>query len=160
MKTVIYNQLVSCKSNASVNTLTAVTKSAANKAINERHQYFCADKKATANELKRVYSDWFQVYRRRPTTERIVLQSQVDTLSKMEQYLAPLFACGEYCTITTSEKRAAEAVQSKVSAKTGKTHYLVPVKWTVASLEAAVKYAAKYYAGTESDIETKLSEIK
>ena len=135
-------------------------KSEVNKAIQARHANFCADKKSTANELKRVYSDWMQVYRRRPAQERMVQQKYVDTLGKLQVYLAPVFACGEFCTITSAEGRKAEALQSKVSAKTGREYYLVPIKWTVSSLEAAVKYCAKYYAGTETDIESKLNNIK
>lgn len=135
-------------------------KSEVNKEIQARHANFCADKKATANELKRVYGDWMQVYRRRPAQERMVQQKYVDTLDKMQTYLAPVFACGEYCIITSAESRSAEAVLSKVSAKSGKMYYLVPIKWTVSSLEAAVKYCAKYYAGTEVAIEDKLNAIK
>ena len=60
---------------------------------------------------------------------------------------------GEFCTITSAESRASEALASRAN-KSGKTIYLVPIKWTVAALENAVKFAAKYYAGTESDIET------
>lgn len=135
-------------------------KSEVNKEIQTRHANFCADKRATAHELKRVYSDWMQVYRRRPSQERMVLQKYVDTLDKMLLYLVPLYFAGEYCQITTSEHRSAESLHSKVSDKTGKTHYIVPIKWTVSSLEAAVKYCAKYYAGTETDIENKLNNIK
>jgi hypothetical protein len=137
-----------------------IKKSEINKEIQSRHANFCADKKATANELKRVYGDWMQVYRRRPAQERMVQQKHIDTLDKMCAYLAPIFACGEYCTITSAESRASEALLSKVSAKTGRTHYLVPVKWTIASLESAVKYCAKYYAGTEVAIDKKLDAIK
>lgn len=137
-----------------------VKKSEINKEIQTRHANFCADKKSTANELKRVYGDWMQVYRRRPSQERMVQQKYVDTLDKMQVYLAPLFACGEYCTITSAERRSAEAVMSKMSAKSSKMYYLVPIKWTVSSLEAAVKYCAKYYAGTEVAIDKKLDAIK
>lgn len=135
-------------------------KTEVNKEIQSRHANFCADKKASSNEMKRVYGDWMQVYRRRPAQERMVQQKYVDTLDKIQAYLAPIFACGEYCTITSAENRSAEAVMSKLSAKSGKMYYLVPVKWTVSSLEAAVKYCAKYYAGTETDIENKLNSIK
>lgn len=135
-------------------------KSEVNKAIQTRHANFCADKRATANELKRVYGDWMQVFRRRPASDRMVQQKFVDTLDKLQVYLAPVFACGEFCTITSAESRKAEALQSKVSAKTGREYYLVPIKWTVSSLEAAVKYCAKYYAGTETDMESKLNNIK
>ena len=137
-----------------------VKKSEINKEIQSRHANFCADKKASTNELKRVYSDWMQVYRRRPAQERMVQQKYIDTLDKMQAYLAPLYFAGEYCQITTSEHRAADALCSRVSAKTGKTHYIVPIKWTVSSLEAAVKYCAKYYAGTEVAIDKKLDAIK
>lgn len=137
-----------------------VKKSEVNKEIQTRHANFCADKKATANDLKRVYGDWMQVYRRRPAADRMVQQKYIDTLDKMAVYLAPLFFAGEYCTITTAENRAADSLRSKVSDKTGKTHYIVPVKWTISSLEAAVKYCAKYYAGTETDIESKFDAIK
>ena len=138
----------------------SLKKSEVNKAIQARHATFCADKRATANELKRVYGDWMQVYRRRPANERMVQQKYVDTLDKMQAYLAPLFFAGEYCQITTSEHRAADSIRSKVSDKTGKLHHIVPIKWTVSSLEAAVKYCAKYYAGTETDIESKFDAIK
>lgn len=135
-------------------------KSEVDKAIQARHANFCADKKNTTNELKRVYSDWMQVYRRRPAADRMVQQKYVDTLDKMQAYLAPVFACGEYCTITRADSRSAEAVISKLSAKTGKMYYLVPIKWTVSALETAVKYCAKYYAGTETDIERKFNSIQ
>lgn len=159
MKTNLYFSLTS--SAQTVNYESAnIKKSEVNKEIQARHANFCADKKATANEMKRVYSDWMQVYRRRPAQDRMVQQKYVDTLDKMQVYLAPLFACGVYCTITSAESRSAEAVISKMSAKSSKMYYLVPIKWTVSSLEAAVKYCAKYYAGTETDIEKKLNSIK
>lgn len=160
MKTVIYSQLVSNKSNATINTLTAVTKKDINSEIQARHLNFCADNKASRRELSRVYKDWYQVYRMRKPGQRMVLQSQVDTISKLETYLAPLYYGGAYCTTTTSENRSAEALAVKVSEKTGKSHYLVPIRWTVASLENAIKYCAKYYAGTEVCIEDKLASVK
>ena len=159
MKKNLYFSLTS--SAQSVNYESAnLKKSEVNKEIQARHANFCADKKATANELKRVYGDWMQVYRRRPAQERMVRQKYIDTLDKMLLYLVPLYFAGEYCQITTSEHRATDALHSKVSDKTGKTHYIVPIKWTVSSLEAAVKYCAKYYAGTEVAIDDKLNAIK
>lgn len=159
MKTNLYFSLTSSAQAVTFESAN-IKKSEINKEIQSRHANFCADKKATANELKRVYGDWMQVYRRRPAQERMVQQKYIDTLDKIQAYLAPLFFAGEYCQITTSENRAADALHSKVSAKTGKTHYIVPVKWTISSLETAVKYCAKYYAGTETDIENKLNSIK
>ena len=159
MKTNLYFSLTS-SAQATTFESANLKKSEVNKEIQSRHAKFCADKKATANELKRVYGDWMQVYRRRPSQERMVGQKYIDTLDKMQIYLAPLYFAGEYCQITTSEHRAADALHSKVSDKTGKTHYIVPIKWTVSSLEAAVKYCAKYYAGTEVDIESKFDAIQ
>lgn len=159
MKTNLYFSLTS--SAQTVNYESAnLKKSEVNKAIQTRHANFCADKKATTNELKRVYSDWMQIYRRRPSSDRMVRQKHVDTLDKLQAYLAPVFACGAFCTITSAESRKSDALLTKTSAKTGKEHYLAPIKWTVSSLEAAVKYCAKYYAGTETDIESKLNNIK
>lgn len=158
MKTVIYNQLVSCKSNATVNTLTAVTKSATNKAIQARHALWLADNKNTRKDMQRVYKDWYQVYRMQKPGQRMVKQAEVDTFDKMQVYLAPLFVSDSYCCITTAD-RSADAVRSKV-AKSGKTTYLAPIRWTVSALENAVKYCAKYYAGTESDIEAKFDAIQ
>lgn len=89
----------------------------------------------------------------------MVLQSQIDTADKMAVYLAPLFVGDSYCTITTAD-RSADAVRSKVNGKTGKTTYLAPIRWTVSALETAVKYCAKYYAGTETDIESKFDAIQ
>lgn len=159
MKTIMYFSLTS--SAQPVNYESAnLKKSEVNKAIQARHANFCADKKATTNEFKRVYSDWMQIYRRRPSADRLVQQKYVDTLDKIQAYLAPVFACGAFCTITSAESRKTDALLVKVSAKTGKKYYLVPIKWTVSSLETAVKYCAKYYAGTETDIESKLNNIK
>lgn len=159
MKTNLYFSLTSSAQAVTFDSAN-IKKSEINKAIQTRHANFCADKRATTNEIKRVYSDWMQVYRRRPAQERMVQQKYVDTLDKMLLYLVPLYFAGEYCQITTSEHRAADALHSKVSDKTGKTHYIVPIKWTVSSLETAVKYCAKYYAGTEVAIDKKLDAIK
>lgn len=162
MKTIVYNSFVSNKSNTlNCNRADVTIKRAdVSKAIQERHKNWQTDNRETRRELKRVYADWYQVYRRRTPAERIVMQSQVDTLSKMEAYLAPIFVAGEFCQITTSENRSADALRSKVSEKTGKTHYIVPVRWTVSALETAVKYCAKYYAGVEVDLEAKFDSIK
>lgn len=159
MKNSVYSQLVSCKSATSA-TSANLKKSEVNKSIQERHQAFSADKKSSTNDIKRVYADWYQVYRMQPAQKRMVMQSQVDKLDKLQAYLQPIMVAGELCQITTSEKRAAEAVAQKTSQKTGKTHYIVPVKWTVSSLEAAVKYCAKVYAGTEVTLAAKFNEIQ
>jgi hypothetical protein len=90
----------------------------------------------------------------------MVQQSQVDKLDKLEAYLQPIVISGEFCQITTSDKRADEALGSKVSQKSGKTHYIVPVRWTVSSLEAAIKYCAQYYAGVEVSLGAKFNNIK
>lgn len=159
MKTNTYTQLVSCKSNKTAADLN-IKKDAARKAINEKHTNWRNDNKETRRNLKRVYADWYQVYRCRPASERMVMQSQVDKLDKIEAYLNPIVISGEFCQITTSDKRADEALGSKVSDKTGKTHYIVPVRWTVASLEAAIKYCAQYYAGVEVSLAEKFNNIK
>lgn len=156
MKNVIYSQLVSRVSNATVNTRTDVSKKEANQAIQARHANFCADNKESRKDFLRVYKDWYQVYRMRKPAERMVMQSQVDTADKMQTYLAPLMFSGEFCTITSSDSRANDALATRTTSK-GKTIYLAPIKWTVAALENAVKYAAKYYAGTEVDIESKFN---
>lgn len=158
MKTTIYTQLVSCKSNATVNTLTAVTKSAASKAIQARHALWVSDNKNTRKDMERVYRDWYQVYRMQKPAQRMVKQAEVDTFDKMQIYLAPIFVSDSYCCITTAD-RSADAVRSKVT-KSGKTTYLAPIRWTVSALETAVKYCAKYYAGIEQDIESKFNELQ
>lgn len=158
MKTVIYTQLVSCKSNANVNTLSAVTKSAANKAIQERHKLWQVDNKESRKDMQRVYRDWYQVYRMQKPAQRICKQAEVDTFEKVQIYMAPLFVGDAYCTITTSD-RSVDAVRSKV-AKSGKTTYLAPIRWTASAFENAIKYCAKYYAGTETDIESKFNAIQ
>lgn len=159
MKTNTYTQLVSCKSNKTASDLN-VKSAEVKKEINARHTNWREDNKSTRRDLKRVYSDWYQVYRCRPAAERMVQQSQVDKLDKLETYLQPIVVSGEFCQITTSDKRADEALASKVSAKTGKMHYIVPVRWTVSSLEAAIKYCAQVYAGVEVNLGTKLNNIK
>lgn len=159
MKTTIYTQLVSCKSNKTASALN-VKSAEVKREINARHTNWRNDNKETRRDLKRVYSDWYQVYRRRPASERMVMQSQIDKLDKLEAYLQPIMVSGEFCQITTSDKRADEALASKVSQKTGKTHYIVPVRWTVASLEAAIKYCAQVYAGVEVNLGTKFNNIK
>lgn len=159
MKTTVYTQLVSCKSDKTASGLN-MKSAEVKKEINARHTNWRSDNKETRRDLKRVYSDWYQVYRMRPAAERMVQQSQVDKLDKLEQYLAPIVVAGEFCQITTSDKRAAEALGSKVSQNTGKTHYIVPVRWTVASLEAAIKYCAQVYAGVEVSLGAKFNNIK
>lgn len=159
MKTNIYTQLVSCKSNKTASDLN-IKVAAARREINARHVNWRSDNKETRRDLKRVYSDWYQVYRQRPASERMVMQSQVDKLDKLEAYLQPIVISGEFCQITTSDKRADEALGSKVSQNTGKTHYIVPVRWTVSSLEAAIKYCAQYYAGVEVSLGAKFNNIK
>lgn len=159
MKTNIYTQLVSCKSNKTASDL-KIKAADARKEINSRHTNWRSDNKETRRDLKRVYSDWYQVFRCRPAAERMVQQSQVDKLDKLEAYLQPVMVSGEFCQITTSDKRADEALGSKVSQKTGKTHYIVPVRWTVSSLEAAIKYCAQVYAGVEVNLGTKFDNIK
>ena len=89
MKTTTYNSLVSLKSNKTAADL-KVKSSDARKAINERHINWRADNLSTRRDLTRVYADWYQVYRKRPAAERIVMQSQIDKLAKLEQYLAPV----------------------------------------------------------------------
>ena len=159
MKTNLYNSLVS-----RVNTVSAssasLSKSKVNKEIQSRHAFWQADNKDSRRDFVRVYRDWYQVYRMRKPAQRMVVQSQVDTADKMSAYLAPLFVGDAYCTITTSASREADALRSKVSAKTGRTHYLAPIRWTASALETAVKYCAKYYAGTETDIESKFEAIQ
>ena len=159
MKTTNYNTLVSSKNSKTYADLKGIKKADVNKEIQSRHANWQADKKASANELARVYADWYQVYRKRPASERIVLQSQVDKLDKMIAYLQPVAVAGAPCQITTSDKRADEAVATK-SASNGKTYFAAPIKWTVSSLEAAVKYCAKYYAGTEVSLAAKFNAIK
>lgn len=159
MKTNTYTQLVSCKSNKTASDLN-VKSAEVKKEINARHTNWREDNKSTRRDLKRVYSDWYQVYRCRPAADRMVQQSQVDKLDKLEAYLQPIVVSGEFCQITTSDKRADEALASKVSAKTGKTHYIVPVRWTVSSLEAAIKYCAQVYAGVEVNLDAKFNNIK
>lgn len=159
MKTNTYTQLVSCKSNKTASDLN-VKVADARKEINARHINWRSDNKETRRDLKRVYADWYQVYRQRPASERMVMQSQIDKLDRLETYLQPIVVSGEFCQITTSDKRADEALGSKVSQKTGKTHYIVPVRWTVSSLEAAIKYCAQYYAGVEVSLGAKFNNIK
>lgn len=159
MKSNVYTQLVSCKSNKTASDLN-IKVADARKEINARHTNWRSDNKVTRRDLKRVYADWYQVYRCRPAAERIVMQSQIDKLDKLEAYLQPVVISGEFCQITTSDKRADEALASKVSAKTGKTHYIVPVRWTVSSLEAAIKYCAQVYAGVEVSLGAKFNNIK
>lgn len=159
MKTAIYTQLVSCKSNANVNTLSAVTKSAANKAIQERHKIWQSDNRETRKDMQRVYRDWYQVYRMQKPAQRMVKQTEVDTFEKVQIYLAPLFFAGEFCQITTTQSRATDALATKTN-KAGKGVYLAPIRWTAAAFENAVKYCAKYYAGTEVDIESKFDAIQ
>ena len=159
MKTNIYTQLVSCKSSKTATDLNLKTTEV-KKEINARHTNWREDNKSTRRDLKRVYSDWYQVYRCRPAADRMVQQSQVDKLDKLEAYLQPIVVSGEFCQITISDKRADEALASKVSAKTGKTHYIVPVRWTVSSLEAAIKYCAQVYAGVEVSLAAKFNNIK
>lgn len=159
MKTNIYTQLVSCKSNKTASDLN-IKVADARKEINARHTNWRDDNKSTRRDLKRVYADWYQVYRCRPAADRMVQQSQVDKLDKLEAYLQPIVISGEFCQITTSDKRANEALGSKVSQKTGKTHYIVPVRWTVSSLEAAIKYCAQVYAGVEVNLGAKFNNIK
>ena len=159
MKSNIYTQLVSCKSNKTASGL-KIKVADARKEINARHTNWRSDNKETRRDLKRVYSDWYQVYRQRPASERMVMQSQIDKLDKLEAYLQPIVVSGEFCQITTSDKRADEALASKVSGKTGKTHYIVPVRWTVSSLEAAIKYCAQVYAGVEISLGAKFNNIK
>lgn len=159
MKTNTYTQLVSCKSNKTASDLN-VKSAEVKKEINARHTNWRSDNKETRRDLKRVYSDWYQVYRQRPASERMVMQSQIDKLDKLEAYLQPIVVSDEFCQITTSDKRADEALGSKVSQKTGKTHHIVPVRWTVSSLEAAIKYCAQVYAGVEVNLGTKFNNIK
>ena len=159
MKTAIYSQLVSCKSNTTVNTINAVTKTAANKAIQERHKLWQVDNKESRKDIQRVYRDWYQVYRMQKPANRICKQSEVDTLEKVQIYLSPLFFSGEFCQITTSANRANDALATKMN-KAGKQVYIAPIKWTAAAFENAIKYCAKYYAGTEVDIESKFSAIQ
>lgn len=158
MKTVIYSQLVSCKSNANVNTLSAVTKTAANKEIQARHKLWQEDNKESRRDMQRVYKDWYQVYRMQKPAKRICKQAEVDTFDKVQIYLAPLFFAGDFCQITTTS-RAADALATKIN-KAGKEVYLAPIRWTAAAFENAVKYCAKYYAGTEVDIESKFDAIQ
>lgn len=159
MKSNVYTQLVSCKSNKTASVLN-LKSAEVKKEINARHTNWRDDNKSTRRDLKRVYSDWYQVYRCRPAVDRMVQQSQVDKLDKLEVYLQPIVISNEFCQITTSDKRAEEALGSKVSAKTGKTHYIVPVRWTVSSLEAAIKYCAQVYAGVEVSLAAKFNNIK
>lgn len=159
MKTSTYNSLVSATTATTAATAN-LSKSATNKAIQERHINWAEHNKTSKRDLLRIYRDWYQVYRLQPNSKRIVKQSEIDKIEKLERYLSPIFFAGEFCQITTSESRAADALCSKVSAKTNKTHYLVPIRWTVSSLESAIKYCAKYYAGIEVDIESRLNNIK
>lgn len=159
MKTNLYNSLVS-RSNSVNATSASLSKSKVNKEIQSRHALWQSDNKDSRRDFVRVYRDWYQVYRMQKPAKRIVMQAQVDTAEKMEVYLAPLFVKDAYCTITTSASREVDALRSKVSVKTGKTHYLAPIRWTASALEAAVKYCAKYYAGTEMDIESKFDTIQ
>lgn len=159
MKTVIYSQLTSCKSNASINTISAVTKTAANKAIQERHKLWQEDNKESRKDMQRVYRDWYQVYRMQKPANRICKQNEVDTFEKVQVYLAPIFYSGHFCQITTTTSRAAEALATKTN-KAGKEVYLAPIRWTAAAFENAIKYCAKYYAGTETDIESKFNAIQ
>lgn len=159
MKNSIYTQLVSARSNKTASDLN-VKYAEVKKEINARHTNWRGDNKNTRRDLKRVYSDWYQVYRCRPAADRMVQQRQVDKLDKLEAYLQPIVVSGVFCHITTSDKRSDEAMASKVSDKTGKTHYIVPVKWTVSSLEAAIKYCAQVYAGVEVSLAAKFNNIK
>ena len=159
MKHFLYSQLVSCKSNSTVNTLSAVTKSAANKAIQERHKLWQVDNRESRKDIQRVYRDWYQVYRMQKPAQRIVKQSEVDTFEKVQTYLAPLFYAGEFCQITSTSSRAGDALATKTN-KAGKEVYLAPIRWTAAAFENAIKYCAKYYAGTEVDIESKFDNIQ
>lgn len=159
MKTAIYTQLTSCKSTASINTLSAVTKTAANKAIQERHKLWQVDNKESRKDMQRVYRDWYQVYRMQKPANRICKQNEVDTFEKVQVYLAPIFYSGHFCQITTTTSRAADALASKTN-KAGKEVYLAPIRWTAAAFETAIKYCAKYYAGTETDIESKFNAIQ
>jgi hypothetical protein len=158
MKTNLYNSLVS-RSNSVNASSVSLSKSKVNKEIQSRHALWQSDNKDSRRDFTRVYRDWYQVYRMRKPAQRMVVQSQVDTIDKMEVYLAPLFFGDSYCTITTAD-RSADALRSKVSAKTGRIHYIAPIRWTVSALETAVKYCAKYYAGTETDIESKFNAIQ
>lgn len=158
MKQTVYSQVVSATATTTAATA-GIKKSEVNKEIQRRHKNWQADNKDSGRDFVRVYKDWYEVYRRRPAADRLVMQSQVDKLDKMERYLAPVFVAGAYCCITTTD-RSADAVRSKVSDKTGKTSYLAPIRWTVSALETAVKYCAKYYAGVEVDLEAKFDSIK
>lgn len=158
MKTNVYNSLVS-RANTVNASSASLSKSKINREIQSRHALWQSDNKDSRRDFVRVYRDWYQVYRMRKPAQRMVLQSQVDTAERMETYLAPLFVEDSYCVITSAD-RSADALRSKVNGKTGKTTYLAPIRWTVSALEAAVKYCAKYYAGTETDIESKFNSIQ
>jgi post-segregation antitoxin (ccd killing protein) len=158
MKQTIYSQMVSRTSGANVNTLTAVTKTAINKAIQSRHALWQADNKESRKDMQRVYRDWYQVYRMQKPANRICKQNEVDTFEKVQVYLAPIFYSGHFCQITTTTSRAADALATKTN-KAGKEVYLAPIRWTAAAFETAIKYCAKYYAGTETDIESKFNVI-
>ena len=138
-----------------------IKKSEAAKEINNRHGVFNSDKRDTAKERARVFADWLNVFKRQQPAKRMVQQFNVDTLAKCLNYLAPITVNGTPATITSNDKRAAESLlPARTNSKTGKTYYIVPMVWTIAALESAVKYSAEYNAGLKPSIADKFNAIK
>lgn len=161
MKTNIYFNATNATADKKNNLATATNKEVRTE-LNARHTQFNNDKRATANELKRVYLDWLTVFKKQPASKRMVAQFNVDTIDKLIAYIQPVCIEDALCALTTSDKRADEAVARKeIKRKDGEaTLYAVPIKWTVSAIETAVKFSAEYYAGLHGNLAEKFNNAK
>lgn len=161
MKTNIYFNATNATANKS-NTIASATNKEVRTELNARHTKFNEDKRATTNELKRVYLDWLNVFKKQPAAKRMVAQFNVDTMDKLIAYIQPVCIEDALCSLTTSDKRKDEAVAQKtIKRKDGEaTLYAVPIKWTVSAIEAAVKFSAEYYAGLHGNLSAKFNAAK
>lgn len=159
MKTTVYfNAIAASKDSKIANP----TNKGIRSEINARHGKFNDDKRASANDMKRIYADWLKVFRMQPATKRMVSQFHVDTLDKLCKYIEPVMIGGEYCKLTVSDSAASVAVATKVvNRKGGKCNlYAAPIKWTVSAMESAVKFSAEYYAGLHGNLAEKFNSAK
>lgn len=161
MKTNIYFNATNATADKKENLATAANKEIRSE-VNARHTQFNADKRATTNDFKRVYLDWLTVFKKQPAHKRMVAQFNIDTMDKLVNYIQPVCIEDTLCSLTTSDKRADEAVAKKTIERKGEsvTLYAVPIKFTVSSLEDAVKFSAEYYAGLHENLATKFNEAK
>lgn len=159
MKTKVYFNAISASKNSAIAT---PTNKGIRSEINARHSKFNEDKRASVHEFKRVYLDWLTVFKKQPATKRMVSQFNVDTMDKLLAYIEPVCIDDAYCSLTTSDKRASEAVAQKtISRKDGEaTLYAVPINWTISAIETAVKFSAEYYAGLHGNLSEKFNSAK